>query len=46
MAALVAQAQSPRGWSAEFLGRLQSYRADPAALVAAAAQFTFPPSER
>jgi hypothetical protein len=43
LAALVAQAQSARGWDAERLARLQLYRVDPAALVAAAAQFTFPP---
>jgi hypothetical protein len=42
LAALVALAQSPRGWNAELLARLEIYRADPAALVAAAAQFTFP----
>jgi hypothetical protein len=41
--ALVALARSPRSWDAERLARLQIYRADPAALVAAAAQFTFPP---
>ena len=45
LAALVALAQSPRGWDAERLARLQIYRADPAALVAAAAQFTFPPDD-
>jgi hypothetical protein len=45
LAALIAHAQSPRGWDAEHLARLQSYRADPAPLVAAAAQFTLPPDE-
>jgi hypothetical protein len=42
----VALAQAPRGWDAERLAQLQVYRADPAAPVAAAAQFTFPPDER
>jgi hypothetical protein len=46
LAALVALARAPRGWDAERLARLQIYRADPAALVAAAAQFTFPPDAR
>ncbi len=41
-AALVAQSQSS-GWNDERLVRLRSYRADPAPLVAAAAQFTLPP---
>lgn len=41
-AALVAQSQPPRGWNDERLARLQSYRTDPAPMVAAAAQFTFP----
>jgi hypothetical protein len=45
LAALVARAQPPRGWDTERLVRLQHYRADSAPLVAAAAQFTFPPSE-
>lgn len=46
LAALVALAYAPRGWNAEHLARLEIYRADSAALVAAAAQFTFPPDER
>jgi hypothetical protein len=45
LATLVALTQSPRGWDAERLARLQAYRADPAPLVAAAAQFTLPPDE-
>jgi hypothetical protein len=44
LAALVVLA--PRGWDTERLARLQLYRADAAVLVAAAAQFTFPPDER
>ncbi len=45
LAALVAQAQAPRGWDEARLRRLQGYRRDPTPLVAAAAQFTFPPLE-
>jgi len=45
LAALVALAGWPRGWDAERRARLQIYRADSAALVAAAAQFTFPSDE-
>jgi hypothetical protein len=45
LAALVALAEPPRGWNAERLTRLQGYRADPSWLVAAAAQFSFPPVE-
>ncbi len=45
LAALVAYSQPPRGWDAERVARLQHYRADPSPLVAAAAQFTFPPEE-
>jgi len=45
LAALIAQAQAPRGWDTERLARLQSYRADPTPLVAAAAQFTLPLDE-
>jgi hypothetical protein len=45
LATLVALTQSPRGWDAERLARLQAYRADPAPLVAAAAQFILPPDE-
>ncbi len=45
LVALVALARSRRAWAAEHLARLQIYRADSAALVAAAAQFTFPSDE-
>ncbi len=45
LAALVGLAGPPRGWDAERLARLRAYRADPAALVAAAAQFTLPAEE-
>jgi hypothetical protein len=45
LAALLALAGWPRGWNAERRARLQIYRADSAALVAAAAQFTFPSDE-
>ncbi len=45
LAALVALAQAPRGWDGARLRRLEGYRRDPAPLVAAAAQFTFPPLE-
>jgi hypothetical protein len=43
--ALIAQATLPPGWTEERLQRLKDYRADPAPLVAATAQFTFPPGE-
>jgi hypothetical protein len=43
LAVLVAQFQ--RGWDDERLARLNSYRSDSSPLVAAAAQFTFPPAE-
>jgi hypothetical protein len=45
LAALIAASQSPHGWSNERLARLEIYRSDSAPLVAAAAQFTFPPAE-
>ena len=45
LAALVAQANGSSGWTDERLGRLNQYRADPAALVAEAAQFTLPAKE-
>lgn len=45
LAALVALAAPPRGWDNERRARLQIFRADPAPLVAAAAQFTLPPDE-
>jgi hypothetical protein len=43
LAALVAQATQPAGWTAVLRARLAQYGTDPAPLVAAAAQFTFPP---
>ena len=43
LAALVAQCGTGRGWSEERLARITRFRADPAPLVAEAAQFTFPP---
>ena len=45
LAALVALTSTPSGWTDALLARLQAYRADPSPLVAAAAQFTFPPGE-
>lgn len=45
LAALIADANGATGWTDEHLQRLQAYRADPAPLVAEAAQFTFPPGE-
>ena len=45
LAALVGLAGSPQGWDDARLACLHQYRADPAPLVAAAAQFTFPPGE-
>jgi len=45
LAALVGLARSARGWDADRLARLNAYRADPATLVAAAAQFTLPAEE-
>jgi len=45
LAALVGLARSALGWDADRLARLNAYRADPAALVAAAAQFTLPAEE-
>jgi hypothetical protein len=45
LAALVAQANGPCGWDDARLARLRAYRADPAPLVAAAAQFTLPVEE-
>ncbi|RZK51422.1 MAG: hypothetical protein EOO59_15075 [Hymenobacter sp.] len=43
LAALRAQATQAAGWTTALRTRLHQYRADPAPLVAAAAQFTFPP---
>jgi hypothetical protein len=43
LAALLAQATQSAGWTAALRTRLDQYRADTAPLVAAAAQFTFPP---
>ena len=45
LAALVGLAQSPRGWDRVLRDRLDAYRRDPSTLVAAAAQFTFPPDD-
>jgi hypothetical protein len=45
LAALVAQATQAAGWAAGLRARLAQYRADPAPLVAAAAQFIFPSPE-
>jgi hypothetical protein len=42
LAALVALAARPTGWTDARLARLEAYRADPSAMVAMAAQFTFP----
>ena len=44
LAALLAQASQATGWTAALRTRLAQYRADPAPLVAAAAQFVFPPA--
>lgn len=43
LASLVAQAASTEGWTADRRRRLEVYGQDPAPLVAAAAQFIFPP---
>jgi hypothetical protein len=43
LAALQSAAQPPWGWTDERLARLEVYRLDTDPLVAAAAQFTFPP---
>jgi hypothetical protein len=43
LAALQAQATQPAGWTAALRARLDHYRADAVPLVAAAAQFVFPP---
>src|SRR5262249_34972894 len=43
LAALVAQAHSPAGWTDELRTRLAACQADSSPLVAAAAAFTFPP---
>lgn len=45
VAALTAGAGTTEGWTPARRERLESYRRDPAPLVAAAAQFTFPPDE-
>ena len=44
LAALVAQTKESNTWNAEQRIRLQTYRADPSSLVAAAAQFTMLPN--
>ncbi len=45
LAAVVAQAAGPTGWSAELRSRLEDYRRDPSLLVRSAAEFTFPPPD-
>lgn len=45
LAALIVQTQS-LGWNQARLEKLQDYRQDPSLLVAAAAQFVFPPSDK
>ncbi len=45
LAALVSLSRMPAGWTEEHLQKLRRYREDPSPLVAAAAQFTFPPGE-
>jgi hypothetical protein len=41
LAALIAQSRQASGWSDNAIARLETYRQDPSALVAEAAQFTF-----
>lgn len=43
LAALVAAANQPPGWTDEYRFQLEAYRQDDSVLVAAAANFTFPP---
>ncbi|VEP18984.1 conserved hypothetical protein [Hyella patelloides LEGE 07179] len=45
LSALIAQANTILGWNQARIDRLLSYRQDNSILVAAAAQFTFPPNE-
>ena len=45
LAALRGQAEVAQGWTNARLVRLEAFRADPAPLVAGAAQFTFPPDQ-
>lgn len=45
LAALVARSGVGAGWDSRRLARLRAFRDDPSPLVAAAAQFTFPPEE-
>jgi len=45
LAALVTRARGAEGWTEERLARLQAFQEDPSPLVAAAAQFTFPPPD-
>ena len=45
LAALMAQTNSRLGWNQTRVNRLLKYRQDKSALVAAAAQFTFPPDQ-
>lgn len=45
LAALIGASRTAGGWSEARLARLAGHRVDPAALVAEAAQFTFPPQD-
>ncbi len=45
LAALIAQTKPPLGWNQARVNRLISYRQDSSVLVAAAAQFIFPPDK-
>ena len=45
VAALIARSNTNAGWTHALRMRLETYRADPSPLVAAAAQFHFPPPE-
>jgi hypothetical protein len=45
LAALVAQAKGPAGWTEDLRSRLAIYQTDSSTLVASAAAFTFPPQQ-
>jgi hypothetical protein len=45
LAALTSLAYGPHAWNADQRARLRAYQADPAPLVAGAAQWIFPPPE-
>ena len=45
LSALIVQTQSRLGWNSARLARLHTYQQDPSILVAAAAQFVFPPDK-